>query len=387
MYSLTHSRFSPRAGLAIVGAVALTLLVAPGAALAGRGKEPAVLVVQTKGTARDQDVAAEAVTQAVTSAGWTLSSRTFAPRELDELGKCPVADRPWACFSKTVRDATIRRLALLSLEAQTAPDGSPMTVVTVMVASAEQENVAYSGRRYCQACSPGSLSKLTTAAAREVLDKMYLDSGRTYLQVKSRPAGALVEVDGKPMGVTDASFEILPGKHRVDIKHPAYPPQTRWVEAAEDRTAIVTIAFDNAVAPTPTVPEDSTAREAAARKEAAREEARRRKEQEAHPPRPSLLVPKAVVAAGALLIAGGALAIVLDEDEPGKGPPLNESPSQSYRNTAPLGAGMLIAGAVVAGAGGWWWWRSSSTQPSKPQPSAALVVQPGSAAFTFSTTF
>lgn len=387
MYSLTHSYFASRAALALAATVALAFLVTPRASLAGRGKEPAVLVVQTKGTARDKDVATEAVTQAVTSAGWTLAARTFAPRELDELDKCPVADRPWACFSKTVRDATIRRLALLSLEAQTAPDGSPMTVVTVMVASAEQENVAYSGRRYCQACSPGSLSKLTTAAAREVLDKMYLDSGRTYLQVKSRPAGALVEVDGKPMGVTDASFEILPGKHRVDIKHPAYPPQTRWVEATEDRTAIVTIAFDNAVAPTPTVPEDPTRAAAEAREAAAREEARRRKEKENNPPRPSLFVPKAVVAAGALLIAGGALAIVLDEDAPGDAPPLDEAPSQSYRNTAPLGAGMLIAGAVVAGAGGWWWWRSSSAQPSKTHRSAALVVQPGSAAFTFSSTF
>ncbi len=356
--------------LLLLGGMALALLM-PRPALAGRAKEHGILVVQAKGAVRDKSVAVDAVTEAVTQAGWALAARTFAPQETEEVAKCLVVDRLWACVTKAVRDDALRRLALLSLEAQSAPDGGAMTVVTVMVASAEQQDVAYSGRRYCQACSPDSLAKLTTAATREVLDKMYLASGRTFLQVKSRPAGALVEVDGKQMGVTDGAFEILPGRHQVVVKHPKHPPETRWVDAEEDKTAIVTVAF-GAETESPRMPE--------------------RRDRSSTEPTRSLLLPKVVVAAGAVILAGGALALALDEDAPGSPPPLEESPSRRHLNTAPLGAGMLVAGALVAGAGGWWWWRSANAPSTKPAASksgvsAAFVIQPAGAAFSLSTSF
>ena len=362
----------------LFGAIALVCLCIPSLAQAGSSKEPGLLVVQPKGTARERAIAAEAVTAEVTRAGWSLTPRTFAPQETEELAKCLLADRPWACFTKTVRDDAIRRLALISLEPQSTPEGNPMTVVTVMVASVEQQDVAYSGRRFCQACSPDSLAKLTSAAAREVLEKMYLASGRTYLLVKSRPAGASIEVDGKPMGVTDTSFEILPGRHRVVLKHPKHPPQMRWIDAQEDKTAIVTVAFDEEVGPgskvTPEGPTQPTVDKPDPRKDKI-------------PPTPerALLLPKLVVVAGAALVVGGVAAIALDEDAPAE-PPLNEAPAKDYLNTSPLGVGLLISGAVVAGAGAWWWWRSS-TKPTNKNISAAFAVQPGSAAVSFTKLF
>src|SRR5262245_7705096 len=230
MLGANRSHPHSRVMLLLLGGIALAFLT-PRSALAERVREHGILVVQAKGSIRDKTVAADAVTEAVTQAGWALAPRTFAPQETEEVARCLVDDLPWACVTRAVRDDGLRRLALLSLEAQPAPDGGAMTVVTVMVASAEQQAVAYSGRRYCQACSPDSLAKLTTAATREVLDKMYLASGRTFLQVKSRPAGALVEIDGKQLGVTDGAFEILPGRHQVVVKHPKHPPETRWVDA------------------------------------------------------------------------------------------------------------------------------------------------------------
>jgi PEGA domain len=362
----------------LFGAIALVCFCIPSLAQAGSSKEPGLLVVQPKGTARERAIAAEAVTAEVTRAGWTLTPRTFAPQETEELAKCLLADRPWACFTKTVRDDAIRRLALISLEPQSTPEGNPMTVVTVMVASVEQQDVAYSGRRFCQACSPDSLAKLTSAAAREVLEKMYLASGRTYLLVKSRPAGASIEVDGKPMGVTDTSFEILPGRHRVVLKHPKHPPQMRWIDAQEDKTAIVTVAFGEVVEPgskgTPEGPTQPTVPNPDPRKDKI-------------PPTPerALLLPKLVVVAGAALVVGGVAAIALDEDAPAE-PPLNEAPAKDYLNTSPLGVGLLISGAVVAGAGAWWWWRSS-TKPTNKNLSAAFAVQPGGGAVSFTKLF
>ena len=365
----------PRSALAVTLWAALFLLCQPTSVHAGRAKEPGVLVVQGKGLAREKAVATEAVTEAVTRAGWKLAPRAFAPHETEALAQCLLTDQPWACFTKTVRDNAIRRLALLSLESRAAADGSSMTVVTVMVASVEQQHVAYSGRRYCQACTPDSLAKLTAAAAREVLERMVLDSGRTFLQVKSRPAGALVEVDGKPLGVTDAAFEILPGPHRVVIKHAKYPPQTRLVEVEEDKTAIVTVALGDE-------PKASRAADPL-RSETA---SLIRSSGEAPPqPRPSLF-PKALVAAGAVIIVGGVVALSLDEDAPSTSPPLESSLSQRYLNTSPLGVGLLIGGALIAGAGGWWWYGSTSST-SQNKTTAALMIHPGGGAFSLTKPF
>jgi hypothetical protein len=365
-----------RTALAVTLWVALTLLCLPSPVLAGRATDPGVLVVQGKGLAREKAVATEAMTEAVTRAGWKLAPRTFAPQETEALAQCLLTEQPWACFAKTVRDNSIRRLALLSLESRATADGNSMTVVTVMIASVEQQDVAYSGRRYCQACSPDSLAKLTAAAAREVLERMYLDSGRTFLQVKSRPAGASVEVDGKPLGVTDAAFEILPGPHRVVIKHAKYPPQTRLVDVEEDKTAIVTVALDDA----------PKASRAAGPRRSETVPLSQPRDEVPPQPRPSLLVPKALAVAGAVIIVGGGVALALDEDAPAQSPPFEGSPSRRYLNTSPLGVGLLIGGAVLAGAGGWWWQASASPSPPK-KATAALLFHPGGGFFSLTKPF
>lgn len=361
----------------LVGAIALVCFSIPSLAQAGSSKEPGLLVVQPKGTARERAIATEAVTAEVTRAGWSLTPRTFAPQETEELTKCLRVERPWACSIKAVRDDTIRRLALVLLDPQTTPEGNPMTVVTIMVLSEEQQDLVYSGRRFCQACSPDSLAKLTTAVAREVLEKMYLSSGRTFLLVKSRPAGALVEVDGKQMGVTDTSFEILPGRHRVVLKHPKHKPETRVIDAQEDKTAIVTVAFENVAAPGVPVEIHPVG-------DGPPHEPQKNPRKEEVVEAPSLLLPKATVVVGAALVVAGALAVVLDEDAQGR-PPLDDPPEREHMNTAPLGVGLLIGGAVAAGVGGWWWWRTSTT-PSK-RVSSRVVLQPGGAAVSFSKSF
>jgi hypothetical protein len=365
-----------RTALAVTLWVALTLSCLPTSALAGRAKEPGVLVVQGKGLAREKAIATEAVTEAVTLAGWKLAPRTFAPQETAALAQCLLTDQPWACFTRTVRDKGIRRLALLSLESQATADGNSMTVVTVMVASAEQQEVAYSGRRYCQACSPDLLAKLTAAAAREVLERMVLDSGRTFLQVKSRPAGASVEVDGKALGVTDAAFEILPGPHRVVIKHAKYPPQTRLVDVEEDRTAIVTVVLGD----------EPKERHVAERLGGEAVPIAKVRGPLPPRPRPSLLFPKALAVAGGVILAGGVVALALDEDAPAASPPLDGSPSQRYLNTSLLGVGLLVGGALIAGAGGWWWYSSASSN-SQNKTTAALMLHPGGGAFSLSKPF
>ena len=368
----TQSRCSG-AALSMGAGILAALVFFPSWAIAETAKEAAVLAVRGKGLEQEKAIAVQAVTEAVTRAGWRLAQRTFTPQQAEELVKCLPAEQPWPCLTKSVRDTAVRRLAVLSLESQPTADGTPMTVVTVQIASADQQDITYGGRRYCQPCSPDSLSKLTTAAAGEVLERMYLNSGKTFLQVKSRPLGAIVSVDGKRMGVTDVAVPILPGPHRVEVAHPQYVAQTRTIEAEEGKTALIDVVFAKKLA-------EGTIG-------GVRPEGAARQVDRLPSPRPSRLLPISLLAGGALLAAGGAAALLADEDAIAESPNPKDPQSQSYRNTAPLGIGLIAAGAAVIGSGGWLWWRGSASARRQRSPSAALIVHPGGAAVSLSSFF
>ena len=353
---------SRRAGVVFSAAVCLaTLAGSSSAALAGTAKEPAVLAVRSTALAQEQAIAVQAVNEAVTRAGWMLTSRTFTPQEAEELVKCLSVDQPWPCLTKSVRDAAVRRLAVLSLESQPTADGTPMTVVTVQIASADQQDTAHGERRYCQPCSPDSLAKLTKAAAEEVLERMYLRSGTTFLEVRSQPIGAVVSVDGELKGVTDVAFPILPGRHRIEVTLPEHGAETRTVDIEGGKTALVIVGFGAKPA--------------------------RSVQDPPPPPRPSRLLPVSLLAGGALLVAGGTVAFLADEDAADAPPNPGPSQPQSYRDTATLGISLIAAGAAVVGVGGWLWWRGSAAARTQGKPAAALMVHPGGAAVSISSPF
>ncbi len=345
--------------------------------------EPGLLAVRAKGLEKERATAVAAVTGALKGAGWTLALRTFTAPEGEALVECLPTDQPWPCLSKATGDAKVRRLAVLSLASQPTANGVPMVVVTVQIASADQPDTAHGARRFCQPCSPDSLFELTTAAAEEVLSRMYLRSSKTFLEVKSRPLGAVVAVDGKRLGVTDAAFPILPGAHRVVVTHPQYPAETRTIEAKADKTTVVTVVFGpNPVAGGLVDPARAGEFQESGASPLRLPLARRPQEQ-----RRSVVLPAMLVAAGGVALAWGIVAIAIDEDAPGRAPNPRDPQSEGYSNTAPLGVGLLIGGALVGGAGGWLWWRNSKSSAPRRSPSTSLMVHPGGAAFSFSKAF
>jgi PEGA domain len=268
--------------------------------------------------------------------------RAFAAREVEALERCLGEDVPWPCLAKALRDPAIQRVAVANLALGAAADGAQLVVITVNVALADPP-VSYIRRRFCHPCTADTLTKLTTAAIKEILDLQYLDSGRTYLKVSSTPPGAAVVVDGKSVGVTDLAIEALPGPHRVVVTLAGKPPQIRTVEVMEDKTTELTVSFDPALpssGPSGTRPPSDGREQPSSR--------------------PSRLFPATVLAVGALAMVGGVVALAYDDDQPARSPAEEEDQRSGYRNTAPLGVALLAAGAVTAGAGGWLWWRSSS---------------------------
>jgi hypothetical protein len=306
-----------------------------------------VVAVRGTATAAQQLNVTTALRTAVAGAGWGVVDRAFVAREVEALERCLGEDVPWPCLAKALRDPAIQRVAVANLALGATADGAQLVVITVNVALADPP-VSYSRRRFCNPCTADTLTKLTTAAIKEILDLQYLDSGRTYLKVSSTPPGAAVVVDGKSVGVTDLAIEALPGPHRVVVTLAGKPPQIRTVEVMEDKTTELTVSFDPALpaaGPSPAPPRPS------AEPSDGRE-----------PPssRPSHLFPATLLAVGTLAMVGGVVALAYDEDQPARAPSQEDDQRSRYRNSAPLGVALLAAGAVTAGAGGWLWWRSSS---------------------------
>jgi PEGA domain len=355
-----------RASVLTLAVTCLAALASSSRAHAGAAGEPAILAVRGKVLEPEKSIAVQAVTTAMARVGWLLTLRPFSNQEAEELVKCLPAEQPWPCLAKSVRDTTVRRLAVLSLESQTTADGTPMMIVTVQIATADQQDTAHGGRRYCQPCSPDSLAKHTTAAVEDVLERMYMRSGKTFLEVRSEPLGAIVTVDGKRRGVTNLSIPILPGPHQVEVALSKDAVETRTVELEEGKTGVVTVAFSPKLAsqtPSTSKPKGPPST-----------------------PRPSRLLPVSLLAGGALLVAGGAVALLVDEDASDLPQPQTSQP-ETFRNTAPLGIGLIVAGAAAAGVGSWLWWRSSTKGDAKRTPSTALLIHPGGAAVSFSSPF
>jgi PEGA domain len=380
--ALHRSRFAPSP--VVLMALSAMLTVFPAVAVA----EPGVLAVRSKGKPQEKSIAVQAVTEAVTRAGWTLTPRAFSPQVVEALVKCLPTDQPWPCLVTAAGDETMRRLAVLSLESQPTADGTPMTVVTVQAASAELQDAAHGARRYCQPCSPDLLARLTTEAAKEVLEWMHLKSGKTFLEVKSRPFGAIVSVDGKRLGVTDAAFPIMPGTHRVLVTHPKYPAETRTIEVKENKTAVVIVVFgsNNAVGGLVDPARAGEFREGAPVASDARPPLSAPSSPSVAEPRRSLALPVAFISIGAAVLAGGVVALAVDEDDADLPPDPKEPQEPAHRNTAPLGVGLIIGGALAAGAGGWLLWQRGSAGPRNP-PIAGLSVQNGGATFSFARSF
>lgn len=336
----------------------------------------------TRGAApvSDRETGKLAVRAVLQQAGWHLSAQGFTDREIELVVTCLKQDKPWDCITRVVKDKAIDQLMVLSLDREAAADGSQITVATARVVVASQ-NLAFGGRQFCERCTTDKLAQVSAAVATEVLRRVYVNSGRTVLDIRSIPPGARVVVNGTVIGATDLAFEIVPGRHAVVLSLPGYRDSIRSVDTIDGKTSELVVSLEAAPVAVPVAP----ARVATA--PIAVSVARNGEDTAAEQPvLPSWLAP-AGVGAGAVAVAAGSWLLYAGRDQP-KGEPQNQY------NVSTGGIFVVSAGLIVAGAGcyfwRWPWTRARKASKSSPTPDSAtatIIPLRGGLAATFSSRF
>lgn len=182
---------------------------------------------------------------------------------------------------------------------------------------------------YEQACD-GSLDGLSCDddQVAEMVDKLAENIGSYnkragMLRISSDPAGALVKVDGKSAGATPLDNEQRPGMHHLELSRPGYHSELRKVEVVAGEVIEVVVDL------------------------------RRRPPSQ---PRWRKTVMYGAAAAGVLAIAGGIVAISVNEgDHCGTDPKKKEC-----LYSLPHGVAAVVSGTLALGGAGYLWFTRDS---------------------------
>lgn len=181
-----------------------------------------------------------------------------------------------------------------------------------------------SDQAVCEACDASKMTQTIVGLTESLIKEGRARMGTTRLLFRSTPTGAEVTLDDEVVGVTDTEYTTYPGAHRVTFRRAGFRDAVREIVAHPNaRTEVAVAMVDGAGAPV--VPDRGGVGRRA----------------------------RGWVLAGAglaLAVTGGVL-VAIDQDAVEGG-----EQRASYRNTAPLGVGLVAAGVVAGGLGGYFLW-------------------------------
>lgn len=341
-----------------------------GAQLAEAGTS--ALLARGGASAGERATASGAVREVLSRSGWQVSKRTFSEREADSVTACLRNDKPWSCIVAVLGDRSLEQLAIVSIDPKRAPDGTAMLVVTARVVVGAQ-NLAYGDEQFCERCDAEKLRTTTVAVASKVLHRVLLSSSKSSLEVSSTPAGARVTVDGASLGITNASFSVLPGSHVVTLSLRGHREVSRRVDVVDGEAAKVSVILEpeEPVIATPAAAVGETAPRLEANAFETREER----------VLPSWVAPVAMGAGVAAVVSGVAL-MNADADQP-VGEPQNKT------NVSGRGLALIIGGSVATAAGAvlWRWPPTRKSRPRDSSTSASVLPLPDGIAASIAGSF
>jgi PEGA domain len=203
--------------------------------VASSGGLPGLVLINGDASERQRELVSQTIETAVRDAGWSLPSKPLTKSQSDSMVTC-FASKPHAsCVPPSLQSA---RVIIVTVENSQAPNGAPMVVLTGRGSMLDPPSTAIE-QQYCERCASNDLTAASAALAKIILQDLALRAGTTIVDFRSTPEGAIIVLDGQPIGATNAKFNTYPGKHLARFEKPGYVVEVREFTAIEDKSVLV----------------------------------------------------------------------------------------------------------------------------------------------------
>jgi PEGA domain len=260
------------------------------------------------------------------SHGHQLVASPLPPEATNKLIDCFVIE-DMSCARKVV-ESQAKTATVVFARVEVADNAqTSMRDVTITAYWFERGSDPVAEKRSCDKCTDTALHETGDA----LMSALAGSSRKTVGQLKltSRPDGAHVTIDGRPSGTTPLEVVLAPGEHQLVFSADGRSDVTRSMTVVQGTNPPMDIALGAA---------------GAARSK----------------------LPLAIMGGGAALLVTGVILFATSETDTGE--------KFEYRDTKPLGIGLMAGGLAVAGVGAYLWF------VKKPTDSApAVAILPGGA--------
>ncbi len=305
---------SPRRLLVLVPVAAMLLALAPRPA---RADGEVGVVVTGDSTMQPQLLAL--VENWLRAHGHQVVASPLPPNATNKLIDCFVIEDT-SCARKVVETQAKTETVVFARVEVADNAATSMRDVTITAYWFERGSDPVAEKRACDKCTDTALHETGDA-----LMSALAGSGRKtvgQIKVTSHPIGAQVMVDSQPSGVTPIELTLTPGPHELVIGE-----TTRTITVTQGANPPIEIALG------------------------------------ANGPRPKL--PLAIMGGGAALLVTGVILFATSETDTGE--------KFEYRDTKPLGVGLMVSGLAVAGVGAYLYFVKKRPADSAP----AIAILPG----------
>lgn len=181
----------------------------------------------------DGERAREALAEALRMQGLTVTQLPRAPGEAIGARGCDLG-----CGARLLAAAGADMSGWVKLSKSQAADSGHATVTLL-----DSGGHRYEGRVDVR---DGDVREATTRALLDARAYQLLGPG-PWLRVAGTPEGAVVLVDGEPVGALPHRGSIAPGRHQLIVREPGYAPWQQTLDVADDETR--KLEFDVALEP------------------------------------------------------------------------------------------------------------------------------------------